>query len=174
VRHLNLYVCVIPVLPPIYVDPANLHVCMIPIIPLIYVDPSETEASFRLQPMGSGIYDPIEKREIMQLFNRWPSSAIHACRTFGMWTTCVKLKDSSKSLRSKALDEQSEIPTTNIHQTPDRTSLEVSTVSNFTAAELPHQPITDPSRPRVRRPSPGSQESEYPPSSLAGGAPTRR
>jgi len=51
-------------------------------------------------------------------------------------TTCVKLKDSSKSLSSKALDEQSEIPTTNIHQTPDRTSPEVSTVSNFTAAEL--------------------------------------
>ena len=44
----------------------------------------------------------------------------------------MKLKDSSKSLSSKALDEQSEIPTTNIHQTPDRTSPEVSTVSNFT------------------------------------------
>ena len=62
----------------------NLHVYMIPVIPPIYVDPSETEHSFRLQPMGSGIYKPIEKREIMQLFNRWPSSAIHARRTFGM------------------------------------------------------------------------------------------
>ena len=48
----------------------NLHVCMIPVIPPIYGDPSETEPSFRLQPMGSGINNPIEKREIMQLFNR--------------------------------------------------------------------------------------------------------
>ena len=73
----------------------NLHECIIPVIPPIYVDPSETEPSFRLQPMGSGIYDPIEKREIMQLFNRWPSSAIHARRTFGM-TAPAKRRAGSK------------------------------------------------------------------------------